>query len=134
MCTGTTHHGDGQGPASSSSSLHFVRRGLMLILFLGAFFPAWLVTRGGLISSVILATSFALGPTLREMLESLVLLLHIRPFDVGDKVVFHGTFLRVVQIRLMSAVFHNAAHTVTVLRVLRALGGRTLVNPLPLFS
>ena len=57
-----------------------------------------------------MATSFALGPTLREMLESMLLLLHIRPFDVGDKVVFHGAFLRVVQIRLMSAVFHNAAH------------------------
>ncbi|CAE8606599.1 unnamed protein product [Polarella glacialis] len=70
--------------------------------------PVWLQTLSWTLSSVVLAISFAWGPVLLEVLQSLVLLLHIRPFDTGDKVVFRGDPMHVVQIRMLNTVFHNA--------------------------
>ena len=41
-------------------------------------------------SEVLLAVSFAWGPVLLDVMQSLVLLLHVCPFDTGDRIVFRG--------------------------------------------
>ena len=41
-------------------------------------------------NQVLLAVSFAWGPVLLDVMQSLVLLLHVCPFDTGDRIVFRG--------------------------------------------
>ena len=41
---------------------------------------------------VLLAVSFAWGPVLLDVMQSLVLLLHVCPFDTGDRIVFQGVW------------------------------------------
>ena len=43
---------------------------------------------------VLLAVSFAWGPVLLDVMQSLVLLLHVCPFDTGDRIVFRGASVR----------------------------------------
>ena len=51
--------------------------------------------------------SFAWGPVLLDILQSLVLLLHVNPFDTGDMIVFRGNYLQVQQIKLLNTVFRD---------------------------
>ncbi|CAJ1341441.1 unnamed protein product, partial [Effrenium voratum] len=84
-------------------------RGLtLLVTALGRFAPLSLLqTLSWLISSVLLAVSFAWGPVLLDVMQSLVLLLHVCPFDTGDRIVFRGTTLIVMHIKLLNTVFRD---------------------------
>eukprot|EP00434_Breviolum_minutum_P044350 symbB.v1.2.039602.t1/scaffold6677.1/size16253/1 len=71
------------------SVLRLCRLLTVCIVALGRFAPASLMqTLSWLISSVLLAVSFAWGPVLLDVMQSLVLLLHVCPFDTGDRIVF----------------------------------------------
>ena len=72
-----------------------------------------------LCSQVLLAVSFAWGPVLLDILQSLVLLLHVNPFDTGDMIIFRGNYLHVQQIKLLNTVFRDLCDEV--------LGGQTIV-------
>ena len=58
-------------------------------------------------AEVLLAVSFAWGPVLLDILQSLVLLLHVNPFDTGDLIIFRGNYLQVQQIKLLNTVFRD---------------------------
>lgn len=88
--------------------LRAVRMGVVVLAVVMRFAPEeWLRSFSWLVSSTLLAVSFAWGPVLLEVMQSLVLLLHICPYDRGDKVIFKGSLLTVASIRLMHTVFQT---------------------------
>lgn len=58
-------------------------------------------------SSLILSFTFAFGSTLKTLVESLVFLIYIHPYDVGDRIVINGETLFVEEMGLMLTRFKN---------------------------
>eukprot|EP00439_Symbiodinium_sp_Y106_P046708 s3098_g5.t5 len=90
------------------SVLSLLRLSVLVVVAVGRFAPITVLqTLSWLLSSVLLAVSFAWGPVLLDILQSLVLLLHVNPFDTGDMIVFRGNYLQVQQIKLLNTVFRD---------------------------
>ncbi|CAE7580561.1 NUP155 [Symbiodinium sp. KB8] len=90
------------------SVLSVLRLSVLVVVAVGRFAPITVLqTLSWLLSSVLLAVSFAWGPVLLDILQSLVLLLHVNPFDTGDMIIFRGNYLHVQQIKLLNTVFRD---------------------------
>lgn len=81
--------------------------GAMICMLLSLFWPGAMATLWWISSSVIVAVSFTFGPLIRDACESLALILVIRPFDVGDRVVIAGNRMRVMEIDMLTTTFMN---------------------------
>jgi len=89
---------------------------LLSMLSLAIFFPSAFERLCWAFSSLVVALSFIFGSLLREVCESLLLILIIRPFDVGDRVVVHGQRLLVVELHVLTTTFLNSCQEVVYLR------------------
>jgi len=89
---------------------------IVSLLALAIFFPSGFERLCWAFSSLVVALSFIFGSLLREVCESLLLILIIRPFDVGDRVVVHGARLLVVELHVLTTTFLNECNEVVYLR------------------
>ncbi|CAL1146543.1 unnamed protein product [Cladocopium goreaui] len=111
------------------SVLRLCRLVVVSIVALGRFAPASLMqTLSWLISSVLLAVSFAWGPVLLDVMQSLVLLLHVCPFDTGDRIVFRGQVLVVAHIKLLNTVFRDVYDEEIYIRNAALYAGDGIIN------
>lgn len=111
------------------SVLRLCRLLVVSIVALGRFAPASLMqTLSWLISSVLLAVSFAWGPVLLDVMQSLVLLLHVCPFDTGDRIVFRGQVLVVAHIKLLNTVFRDVYDEEIYIRNAALYAGDGIIN------
>jgi len=77
----------------------------LVVIVLATFEPNALSSLWWTMSSVTVALSFVFGPLLREMFESLTLILVIRPFDVGDRVIILGKRMQVIELNFFTTNF-----------------------------
>ncbi|CAK9050439.1 unnamed protein product [Durusdinium trenchii] len=111
------------------SVLRLCRVLLVSMAALGRFAPTSLMqTLSWLISSVLLAVSFAWGPVLLDVMQSLVLLLHVCPFDTGDRIVFRGQILTVAHIKLLNTVFRDVYDEEIYIRNAALYAGDGIIN------
>jgi small-conductance mechanosensitive channel len=64
------------------------------------------------LSSFLLAIAFAIGNTAKTLLESVIFLFVSHPFDIGDRIVFDGTFYTVSQMNLLTTRLKRYDNTV----------------------
>eukprot|EP00927_Polykrikos_kofoidii_P050126 TRINITY_DN4405_c0_g1_i2.p1 TRINITY_DN4405_c0_g1~~TRINITY_DN4405_c0_g1_i2.p1 ORF type:complete len:606 (+),score=100.28 TRINITY_DN4405_c0_g1_i2:66-1883(+) len=98
------------------SILQIVHCGAVLAIFLALFFPAAFANVTWTLSSILVAGSFMFGSLVRDVCESLALILFIRPFDVGDRVCVAGAVLIVVEVNLLTTAFVNPYNELVWLR------------------
>eukprot|EP00913_Durusdinium_trenchii_P002716 g2514.t1 len=92
------------------SAVHFL---LSVAIVLGFFFPAQVLRTVCLsMSTVALGLSFIFGNLLKEIFESLVLLLVIHPYDVGDRILLGGssTIYTVQKINILTTEARDLAN------------------------
>lgn len=79
----------------------------MALLALAVICPGALAALWWTFSSALVAVSFIFGPLIRDAFESLALILFIRPYDVGDRVVIADQRMMVVEINVLTTTFNN---------------------------
>jgi len=82
-------------------------------------------------TTLVIAFGFAVGPTIQRIIDSLLLILIVAPFDVGDRVtvatVAGGAVVTVAKIYLMATEFVDASNRRVIARN-ADLVGQTIVN------
>merc|ERR1712190_644729 len=88
----------------------------LLVSILAVNFPHTLETAWWAFFSLIGSFSFVFGSLIKDVCESLTLILLIRPFDLGDRIVVGGQRLLVVELNMLTTTFLNGYNELVWLR------------------
>jgi len=87
-----------------------------LIVGSAIFWPEALAAVWWTFSSILVAVTFTFGALIKDVCESLTLILVIRPFDVGDRVIVANKRLLVVELNMLTTTFLNGSNELVWLR------------------